>query len=90
MREETVVFHSEGDRVVGTLYLPDAARRRPGPAVVQGPGWMGLRTARLYRPYHRAFTDAGMAVLIIDYRGCGDSGGDPLAFSPRRQLEDLK
>lgn len=50
---------------------------------------MGLRTARLYLPYHQAFTEAGMAVLIIDYRGCGDSEGDPLAFSPSRQLEDL-
>lgn len=89
MREETITCYSGGERVVGTLCLPDAPGPSPGPAVVQGPGWMGLRSARLYRPYHRALTAAGMAVLIIDYRGCGDSEGDPLAFSPRRQLEDL-
>ncbi len=89
MKEERVVFHSGGERVVGTFYLPDPTLDGPGPAVVQGPGWLGLRTARLYRPYHQAFVAAGIAVLIIDYRGCGDSEGDPLGFSPPRQLEDL-
>ncbi|MCE2526124.1 MAG: alpha/beta fold hydrolase [Actinomycetia bacterium] len=89
MREQHVAFYSGGERVVGTLYLPDPSRNETGPAIVQGPGWMGLRTARLYGPYHEAFVAAGMAVLIIDYRGFGDSGGDPLAFSPTRQLEDL-
>lgn len=89
MREQQVAFYSGGERVVGTLYLPDAGGAGPAAAIVQGPGWMGLRSARLYGPYHRAFVAAGMAVLIIDYRGFGDSGGDPLAFSPGRQLEDL-
>ena len=89
MREETVHYYSQADRVVGTLYLPGEAENGPYPTIIQGPGWMGLRSARLYRPYHRAFLEAGMAVLAIDYRGCGDSGGDPLRFSPRRQLEDL-
>ena len=89
MKEEQVVFYSGGERVVGDLYLPDTGKGEPGPAVVQGPGWMGLRTARLYRPYHEPFLAAGIVVLVIDYRGCGDSDGDPLGFSPRRQLEDL-
>lgn len=89
MREEQVAFYSGGERVAGTFYLPDSSGDKPGPAVVQGPGWMGLRTARLYEPYHQAFAAAGIAVLIIDYRGFGDSGGDPLAFSPGRQLQDL-
>lgn len=89
MREERVAFYSHGATVVGDLYMPDAFEGGPGPAVVQGPGWMGLRTARLYRPYHEAFVAAGISVLSIDYRGCGDSEGDPLAFSPRRQVEDL-
>jgi len=110
MREHTINYHSDGDNVVGTLYLPgehaqkdgdgmtpagpssehsDGEAALRGPAVIQGPGWMGLRSARLYRPYHQAFVNAGMAVLVIDYRGCGESGGDPRRFSPRRQLEDL-
>src|SRR5438874_2721403 len=30
---------------------------------------MGLADAKLYEPYHRAFTDAGFTLLIFDYRG---------------------
>lgn len=89
MREHTINYYSQGEPVVGTLYLPRDDAALPGPAVIQGPGWMGLRNARLYRPYHRALVEAGIAVLIVDYRGFGDSGGDPRKFSPRRQLEDL-
>ncbi len=89
MRAQVINYYSEADQVTGTLYLPEDDATLPGPAVIQGPGWMGLRSARLYRPYHQAFVKAGIGVLSIDYRGCGDSGGDPHKFSPRRQLEDL-
>jgi dipeptidyl aminopeptidase/acylaminoacyl peptidase len=34
-----------------------------------------LADAKLYEPYHRAFTDAGHAVLVFDYRGFGRSDG---------------
>ena len=36
---------------------------------------MGLKDANLYVRYHEALTAAGFAVLIIDFRGFGDSGG---------------
>lgn len=87
MRTETVSFFSEGTEVAGILRLPDGDGRYPG--IVQGPGWLGLKDARLYLPYHEALTAAGFAVLIFDYRGFGDSGGDRGTLSPRMQLEDL-
>lgn len=87
MREEQVRFFSEGVEVAGTLRLP--AGEGPFPGIVQGPGWLGLRDARLYVPYHEALTEAGYAVLIFDYRGFGDSGGDRSTLSPQMQLEDL-
>lgn len=34
-------------------------------------------------------TDAGFAVLVFDYRGSGDPGGDRGVLSPNRQLQDL-
>jgi dipeptidyl aminopeptidase/acylaminoacyl peptidase len=43
----------------------------------------------LYLRYHEALTEAGFGVLVIDYRGFGESGGEP-ELSPRRQLEDLR
>jgi dipeptidyl aminopeptidase/acylaminoacyl peptidase len=87
MREELVQFYSTGDPVAGILRAPDGPAN--GAAIVQGPGWLGLKDAKLYLPYHEALTDAGFTVLIFDYRGFGDSGGDRGTLSPRMQLEDL-
>ncbi|MGH3222081.1 MAG: alpha/beta hydrolase [Streptosporangiaceae bacterium] len=80
-------WFSDGDRITGLWRMPDA----PGPyrAIVQGPGWLGLKDAKLYVRYHEALTAAGFAVLVFDYRGFGDSEGDSTILSPRRQLEDL-
>jgi len=89
MRQEQVSFYSGGERVVATLRLPDESTKDPLPAVVQGPGWLGLRDANLYVRYHEALTAAGFAVMIIDYRGFGDSGGNSAVLSPSNQLEDL-
>ena len=75
VERETVTFYSHGTKVVGTLRLPDGAAG-PVPAIVQGPGWLGLRDAKLYEPYHEALLAAGFAVLVFDYRGFGDSEGD--------------
>ena len=89
MRSERVSFSSEGARLSGFLHRPDADADRL-PFIVQGPGWLGLADAKLYVPYHQAFTDAGFAVLIFDYRGFGDSEGDRGTISPTWQLEDWR
>jgi dipeptidyl aminopeptidase/acylaminoacyl peptidase len=87
MRETEVRYFSEGEEIAGTLRLPDSDG--PFPGIVQGPGWLGLRDAKLYLPYHEALTAAGYAVLIFDYRGFGDSEGERNTLSPSAQLEDL-
>jgi len=89
VRTEEVTFFSDGLKLRGLLHRPDAAGGRV-PFVVQGPGWMGLADAKLYRPYHQAFTDAGFAVLIFDYRGFGSSEGDRGTLSPEWQLADWR
>ena len=89
MRTQSVSWYSDGDRISGLLRLPDEGDG-PYRAVVQGPGWMGLKDAGLYVRYHEALTAAGFAVLVFDYRGFGDSEGDRTILSPRRQLEDLR
>jgi uncharacterized protein len=58
-------------------------------AIVQGPGWLGLKDAKLYLRYHEALAEAGFGVLVFDYRGSGDSEGDRSVLSPRNQLADL-
>jgi alpha-beta hydrolase superfamily lysophospholipase len=89
VKSETVDFYSEGARLRGFLHRGDAAVGR-SPFIVQGPGWLGLADAKLYEPYHQAFTDAGFAVLIFDYRGFGESEGDRGFISPTWQLEDWR
>ncbi|UIP59892.1 alpha/beta hydrolase [Agromyces marinus] len=87
MQTTPVEFYSEGDRLAGLWRTPEG----PGPyrAIVQGPGWLGLKDAKLYVRYHEALVAAGFAVLVFDYRGFGDSAGDRGILSPARQLQDL-
>lgn len=89
MREETVNFYSEGARLQGLLRLPDQGDG-PWPGIVQGPGWLGLHDAKLYRRYHHSFTDAGYAVLVFDYRGFGDSEGEKGLILPLWQADDIR
>lgn len=86
---EEVRFHSGRDRLAATLKLP-SGRPGPFPAVVQGPGWLGLRDAKAYRPYHDALVAAGIAVLAFDYRGFGESTGDATYLDPMSQVADWR
>lgn len=90
MKTERVSFFSEGARLSGFLHRPDASAAKRLPFIVQGPGWLGLADAKLYQPYHEAFTAAGFALLIFDYRGFGESEGDRGTISPAWQLEDWR
>jgi dipeptidyl aminopeptidase/acylaminoacyl peptidase len=87
MQTTQVEFFSGGERVRGLWRTPDAPTPRMR-AIVQGPGWLGLKDAKLYVRYHEALTDAGFGVLVFDYRGFGDSEG-PRELSPAVQLTDL-
>ena len=91
MAIEQVRFHSHGAALAGTLMLPEGASdRSPVAAVIQGPGWLGLRDAKLYTPYHDALLAIGIAVFVFDYRGFGDSEGDASYLDPRLQVEDYR
>jgi uncharacterized protein len=89
MRTERVEFYSDGVRVRGLLRWPDALPAESLPAIVHGPGWLGLAEARTYEPWHQGLTDAGYAVLAFNYRGFGDSDGERGWVRPDWQLEDI-
>lgn len=88
MRTEDVSFFSEGSRLSGLWRTPDA-QVGVMRTIVQGPGWLGLKDAKLYVRYHEALTEAGFGVLVFDYRGFGDSEGDRNSLSPSGQVRDL-
>lgn len=88
MRTTEVSFYSEGARLSASWRTPADATGKLR-AVIQGPGWLGLRDAKLYVRYHEALTAAGFGVLIFDYRGFGDSEGERSRLSFAGQLTDL-
>src|SRR3990172_7469007 len=89
MTSHEVRFHSAGCELAGTLKLPESGSP-PFPVIVQGPGWLGLRGAKVYRPYHDALLAAGFAVLVFDYRGFGESTGDASYLDPMAQVADYR
>ncbi len=89
MRVEQVSLFNAGCRLAGTVLLPDTDTGA-APGIVQGPGWLGLRDAKLYVPYHEALTAAGFVVLTLDYRGFGGSEGDATFLDPMAQVSDIR
>lgn len=89
MNTEAVRFFSEGIELPALWRTPEGGMDGPLRAVVQGPGWFGTKDARLYEPYHRALTAAGIGVLILDHRGFRP-GDPPEAISLAGQVQDLR
>lgn len=89
MRKE-IAFFSEGCKLIGDLFLPEAAPPDDGlPAVVLCHGFSGIREI-LLPPYAEAFARAGFAALIFDYRGFGDSQGERGRLVPAEQIADIR
>lgn len=83
-----VEFPSGDASCAAWLYLPEGVEEPP--LVVMAHGLGGTRHMRL-DDYARYFAAQGMAALLFDYRGFGDSSGLPRqVVSVRAQLEDWR
>ena len=71
---EDVSFDSHGTSCAAWLYRPDAVTNPP--VIVMAHGFAAIRVLRL-DAYADRFAEAGYAVLVFDYRGWGDSDGEP-------------
>jgi len=79
-------FVSGGVSCAALLYQPVASH--PVPCVVMAHGFSGVKEQRL-PAYAERFVQAGMAVLLFDYRHFGESAGEPRQLlSIARQLQD--
>jgi pimeloyl-ACP methyl ester carboxylesterase len=89
--DRLVSFFSEGVKLAGVLRVPDQAR--PGeklPAVICCQGF-GLVKEVWLPNYARALNRAGYITLNLDYRGFGESGGEPRCrLVPQAQVEDIR
>jgi dienelactone hydrolase len=71
-REELVQFTNEGATLRGTLFLPKTIGPHPAIVIVHGSGDF---KRRLYRIWADHIVRVGIAVLLYDKRGVGDSTG---------------
>ncbi len=77
----------DGTIIEGWLITPDV--RRP-PVVLMAPGLTGTKEGSL-ETFAARFVAAGLAVLMIDFRTFGGSGGEPRHWlDPVRQIEDYQ
>jgi uncharacterized protein len=85
-----VTFPSGDGACAGWLYPPAGGDGAPAPCVVMGHGFTLTRHDAL-GAYAEVLADAGYAVLVFDYRGFGDSPGEPrLRFRVGMQREDWR
>jgi dienelactone hydrolase len=81
-------FQSDGLRCAAWLYLPEDVPKPP--IVVMSHGFSAYRDM-IFPRYAERFADAGLAVLLFDYRNLGDSEGSPRDLvDPLRHVEDLQ
>jgi uncharacterized protein len=81
--EHRVEFHNQGVKLVGSLLLPRS--EVPVPAVVFVHG-AGPQTREPYREAGEYFASQGIAALIYDKRGTGQSGGAYESYEPYENL----
>jgi uncharacterized protein len=81
-------FPSGADTCAAWLY-PAAGSAASAPIVVMAHGLSGTRRDRL-GPFAARFAAEGVAALVFDHRGFGDSTGEADLFHPGRQLEDWR
>ncbi|HET8884504.1 MAG TPA: alpha/beta hydrolase [Candidatus Saccharimonadales bacterium] len=90
MIEKKIHFYSEGQKLAGTLYVPDdykVGEKRP--AIIANSGYQGFN--EFYpKMFARYFTAAGYVCLGFDYRGFAESGGEPGRVILAEQVEDIK
>jgi uncharacterized protein len=89
---EAVEFDAEGVTLRGQFY-PAAGAANPAPCVVMSHGWAGT-TRHFIDDFAEVFAAAGLAVVLYDHRGWGQSGtaeGEPRhEIDPWRQIRDFQ
>jgi len=85
---QDIEFRSGEDSCAAWLYEAEGGPAA-APIVVMAHGLSGTRRDGL-GPFAERFAAAGIAALVFDHRGFGDSGGEPDLFEPDRQLDDWR
>lgn len=83
-------FESDGLRLAAAVTIPQGASPKSGfPGVVLAQGLSGVKNVILPE-VAQAFAQSGIATLAFDYRGCGESEGDPQRLFPLERIADIR
>ena len=89
MRTRNVEFYSHGDKLVGTVYLPDQYKDgEKRPCIIPCSGFTGIN-AVYPRLISSELTKKGYVCLGFDYRGWAPSEGDPVYTTVESEYEDI-
>ena len=88
---ERVSFTSGGQTLSGKLYIPaGVSRANPGQAAVVTGAWMTIKEQMAGR-YAQELAQRGIVALAFDFRGWGESAGQPRAMeNPAAKTEDIR
>jgi fermentation-respiration switch protein FrsA (DUF1100 family) len=86
----SISFYSQGARLAGTLWTPPPSARGPAPAVIVTGSWTTVKE-QMPANYAPLLAAAGFVVLTFDFRGFGESEGEPRDVeSVRSKAEDIR
>jgi len=78
--EKVVVFECEKNKLTGIIHNPVSISNNIGVLIVVGGPQYRVGSHRQFVLLARTLADAGMPVMRFDYRGMGDSEGEPRSF----------
>jgi len=79
IEQRALQFHCQGTSLVGIIDVPERPHQR-GVLVVSGGPQYRVGSHRHYTLLSRLLAPRGIPVMRFDYRGMGDSEGEPRAF----------
>jgi fermentation-respiration switch protein FrsA (DUF1100 family) len=88
---QRVRFQSEGETLSGHLFLPESSKKNTKlPLVLIVGAWLTVKE-QMPDLYARQLAEKGFATFTFDFRGFGESGGQPRQYeSPSRKIKDIE
>lgn len=86
-----VTFQSEGETLIGHLFLPQSYQAGDKLPAIAGAGSWTTVKEQMAATYAQSLADRGYAALAFDFHGFGESGGSLRnAESPAAKITDIK
>ena len=88
--EQNVSFRSDGLKIACTLFQPEHIPPSECPGIVMCQGMAGVKEYFWFPQIGRRLAQLGFVALIWDYRGVGESEGEPGRLFPHEQADDMR